>query len=237
MVNNNEFQKLEINPIGFVRSCYKQKFGTPRQSGLVPQSFAVIELLPEFQPQFSLQGLQDCSHIWVIFWFHKSENSRFHAKVHPPRLEGKTMGVFATRSPNRPNPLGLSLVKLEKIENNQLHISGVDFIEGTPIFDLKPYLVQTEAIVDAQSGWSQNSADLQLQVEWDLKAQKAIQDLDCGSLKDLIEGTLKRDPRPLVYRQNKPQYRDKHAIFVDNFDVHFKVLDDTRILVTDLIKI
>jgi hypothetical protein len=147
------------------------------------------------------------------------------------------MGDCATRSPNRPNPLGLSLVKLDKIENNQLHVSSVDFIEGTPIFDIKPYLVQTEAIANAKSGWSQNSIDQQMQIDWEPKALKAMIDLGCLDLKELIEGTLKRDPRPLVYKQNKPQYRDKHAIFVDNFDVHFKVLDDARILVTELFKI
>jgi hypothetical protein len=147
------------------------------------------------------------------------------------------MGVFASRSPDRPNPVGLSLVKLEKIENHKIFISGVDFIEGTPVLDVKPYLPQTEAVPTASAGWSAQVLDPEVVVEWDSSALQSLQEHNGNFLKDLIEATLKRDPRPLVYREPKPQYRDNHAIFVDNFDVHFKFENPQKIRIYRVLKI
>ena len=106
---------MDVTPIGFLKSCYPDKFGTPRQPGLVSGARAELKLRSDLQPELALQGLEGFSHIWLIFIFHKNQSARYHAKVHPPRLKGEPIGLFATRTPHRPNPIGLSLVELVEI--------------------------------------------------------------------------------------------------------------------------
>jgi len=146
---------IEVTPIGFVQSCFKEKFATPRQPGLADAAKGVIELIPPFNLPESVEGLEDCSHIWLQFVFHECMNQGWKPKVRPPRLGGnKKMGVFATRATHRPNALGLSVVKLDGIECTddqvRLHISGLDLIDGTPILDIKPYIPYSDAIENAQ---------------------------------------------------------------------------------------
>lgn len=228
--------------IGQVQSCYLDKFGTPRQTGLVPDSFAKIIIKPEFQPEESLQGLEEFSHLWVLFHFHQNTNHRFHAKVHPPRLLGETKGVFATRSPHRPNPIGLSLVKLEKIENGVLFISGIDLVDGTPVLDIKPYLPFVEAIPTATGGWAQKEQGKDIKVVFTAEADREVElyeqhNPDC-KLRTLIVDTLKLDPRPVVYRgfedeKNSP-YRSKHAVRIINLDIHFEFQNSTDVIVNSI---
>ncbi|RYZ79837.1 MAG: tRNA (N6-threonylcarbamoyladenosine(37)-N6)-methyltransferase TrmO, partial [Proteobacteria bacterium] len=130
---------MQLTPIGTLESCYRDKFGTPRQPGLSPEAWSKLKIRADLQPAQALEGLEKFSHVWLIFEFHQNKTARYHAKVHPPRLGGESMGVFATRSPHRPNPLGLSLVKLVKIEGDCLFFAGADLVDGTPIFDIKPY--------------------------------------------------------------------------------------------------
>jgi len=220
---------LFLEYIGVIRSCYPDKFGTPRQSGLVRESTAILHLESHVQPLDALTGLEDFSHLWVLFHFHKNQSARYHAKVHPPRLNGKTTGVFSTRSPHRPNPIGLSLVEILKIEGPQIHIRGIDLIDGTPVFDIKPYLPQIESRPKARSGWTSDLQNLHIEIEWDSAQLEQISNwakqIQKPNLKNLIEDTLRLDPRPAVYKgyegQDSP-YRNIHAVRFYNGDVHFE---------------
>jgi tRNA (adenine37-N6)-methyltransferase len=227
MSSGSNFE-INFEAIGFARSTYPHRFGTPRQSGLAPESRAFIEIRSKFQPELSLDGLAACSHVWLIFVFHKNTNARFHAKVHPPRLKGETMGVFATRSPHRPNPVGLSLVTVESIEKNGLWVSGVDLIDGTPILDIKPYLPNVESKTDAKAGWVDDVKTHAVNIEWSASAQDDLSVIQAARpgivLRDLIEQTVKLDPRPLVYHGpdgSESHYRDCHALSIENLDVRF----------------
>jgi tRNA (adenine37-N6)-methyltransferase len=131
---------LKIRPIGFLESCFREKFGTPRQSGFVKNARARLTLVNEINSS-CLDGLDEFGYIWVIFVFHVGLNdyNPRKTKITPPKLEGAKKGVFATRSPHRYNPIGLSIAKLEKIEDRTITISGIDLIHGTPVLDIKPY--------------------------------------------------------------------------------------------------
>jgi tRNA (adenine37-N6)-methyltransferase len=228
---------VHLKIIGYVRSCFREKFGTPRQPGLVPESSGFIELVPQVQPQFSLQGLAGFSHLWVIFLFHKNHQARFHAKIHPPRLEGESIGVYATRSPHRPNELGLSLVKIESVTEKGIYVSGLDIIEGTPVLDIKPYLPAIESVPDARSGWTEAANKAPFELLWTSEVEDFIKN-ECAEVtgfRDLIHNTLRLDPRPLVYKgfngEPAPHQRDNHVMRLHDFDIHFCYLSDTQIRV------
>ncbi|XP_038071409.1 tRNA (adenine(37)-N6)-methyltransferase-like isoform X2 [Patiria miniata] len=136
-------QDILGSPIGFIQSCFKSKNGTPRQPSVCAFSRAKLTVLKEVfpNPEHSIQGLGQFSHVWILFIFHKNGDRKFtKAKVKPPRLDGAKVGVFASRSPHRPNPIGLTLAKLDRIQGSTLHLSGVDIIDGTPVLDIKPYV-------------------------------------------------------------------------------------------------
>ena len=216
-----------FKPIGIVRSCYPDKFGTPRQSGLVPPAHGFLEISSSLQPEFSLDGLNKFSHLWVIFIFHKNTENHFHSKVHPPRLGGKNIGVFATRSPHRPNPIGLSLVEIISVEKKGVWVSGVDLIDGTPILDIKPYLKDTEAKLEARSELVYEN-DCKPRVTWSVDALKFLMGQpQAPHLKELIEQTLKLDPRPLIYKGYEgvaSPYREVHTVRFHDLDVHFRFI-------------
>lgn len=235
---------FEIKYIGHVKSCYPDKFGTPRQPGLAPHARAFLKLSPEVQPEFSLQGLNEFSHLWVIFQFHKNNTARFHAKVHPPRLGGETVGVFATRSPHRPNPIGLSLVEIVSVENDGVWVRGVDLIEGTPIIDLKPYLPQIESKPNALGGWSNKQPLTPIEILWPSDGQLTLQkwssdkNISPDEITALIEDTLKLDPRPVVYRGfegEESPYRDAHAVRIYDLDIHFHFVTPTQIQIDKIV--
>jgi tRNA-Thr(GGU) m(6)t(6)A37 methyltransferase TsaA len=226
---------MELKAIGHIQSCFKDKFGTPRQPGLVPLSKAILKIDSCWQPELSLQGLQDFQFVWLIWGFHKNTSTRYHPKVHPPRYHGKTMGVFATRSPHRPNPLGLSVVQLLSVDLQQgiVHFGGIDLVDGTPIYDIKPYLPAVEALPRARVGWVSQASQSQFLFQWAQQALISLQDWadfrqqDAEELRDLIQQTLQLDPRPLVYRgyegeQNAP-YRSQHAVRLWEADIHFSM--------------
>lgn len=233
---------MELKPIGFIRSCYPEKFGTPRQSGLVPAATAQLRILPEFQPELSLQGLSEFSHLWVIFHFHRNTNLTFRPKVHPPRLGGETTGVFASRSPHRPNPVGLSLGKIERIDADTIWLSGLDLIDETPIFDIKPYLPQTEAISQAHGAWTGKVGE-EVEIEWDSSAlgtaEAWAQQSQRPELRTLIESTIKLDPRPVVYKGfegiSDPKYRQIHAVRLFEGDVRFQFVEPRKARVLQVI--
>jgi len=239
-----QIQDYKLSAIGTVQSCYKQKFGTPRQSQLVTESFAKIKLFNHIQPELSLQGLEGFSHCWVLFYFHKNSDARFHAKIHPPKKEGESIGLFATRSPHRPNPIGLSLVKIEEVLKDGILISGLDIIDETPVLDIKPYLPHFESIPAAKCGWVDQVAKNTIQVHWSEVAEQKVQEwqneseFQTGiSFKKLIEQTLSQDPRPLVYKGyegKESEYKNEHAMIILDRDVHFKFLDSVKVLITEI---
>ena len=225
--DNPEAPRLKI--IGVLESCFQEKFGTPRQPHLVPGSFAKLKNNPQFSPEHSLAGLAEFSHVWLLSWFHLSTNKTFHPKIHPPRLKGGKIGAFASRTPHRPNPLGLSLTKLERVEKDTLYLSGIDLISGTPILDVKPYLPISDIAADPRSGWVPLNAFPELKVEFSDRALKDIERLDPPGLRGiprLIADTLRHDPRNI---RDRTQMKDgaELAFFMLNREIKFSVTGDT----------
>jgi len=186
-------QELTLGAIGQIRSEFGEKFGVPKQPGLAPALRAVLELTGDWSHETCLKGLDECSHLWVIFQFHLSEPFK-GGTVRPPVLGGeKRIGVFATRSPHRPNPIGLSLVKIESIDVSpgvaRIHVSGHDFVDGTPILDLKPYVASYDVPSTSSFHWSDSLPQPKLTVVWHA---------DAGIHKQAIEQVLSLDPRPRV---------------------------------------
>lgn len=211
-----------ILPIGFVQSPYKQKFGVARQPGLVPSAVAVLELLPEFSAN-CVRGLTDFDYVWVHFVFHGVLGDGWASLVRPPRLGGrKKMGVFATRSPHRPNHLGLSLLKLECIETGQnvrLHLSGADLLDGTPVIDIKPYIPFAEAKPNAAAGFATVMPPT-LTVRWHNTAWQTLQrQTHAENLRALIEQSIAQDPRPAYHDLPERVY----AMHLADFDVCFQI--------------
>jgi len=191
---------ISINTIAIVESCYAQKFATPRQAGLVEQAWAKLKFENTPFNQQALQGIDEFSHFWVIFGFHLN-TSEAKSKIRTPKMDGKT-SLYATRSPHRPNNLGLSLVKLEKIEITVnhifMHITGHDLVEGTPVYDIKPYIPAYDCPIGAVLvGKHSAERPIVKKVDWICSTHGL-------SLEDqqLIEQTLRLDPRPRHIQTN-----------------------------------
>ncbi len=196
-----------VNPIGYIRSCFKEKFAIPRQPLLAPAAQGYIELLPPYDQTDAIAGLEDISHIWVIFLFHKTLENTPRLKVRPPRLGGnKSIGVFASRATHRPNGIGQSAVRLERVEAGRLWISGIDLLDGTPVLDIKPYVPYADSLPNARNAIA-DSAPALIEVRWQTtalqQAQQHAQRLE-QPLVELIEQCLAQDPRP-AYQQPTPE--------------------------------
>lgn len=188
-----------VTPVGFVRSCFKEKFAIPRQPQLAPAARGVVELVAPFDQGDAVQGLEQVSHVWLLFVFHQALEDKPRLKVRPPRLGGnKSMGVFATRATHRPNGIGQSVVRLDKVQADRLHISGIDLLDGTPILDIKPYVPYAD-IIDSASNSMASAAPVLIPVHW---ADKALLEAHAHALRlqeplvALIEQCLAQDPRP-----------------------------------------
>lgn len=207
--------ELCVRPIGHVRAPWREKFGVPRQSGL-SQVEATIELDVELVPREALRGLEQVSHLWVIAWFHGiAPGSGVRATVRPPRLGGsERLGVLATRSPHRPNPLALSVVELLGITDRLLHVRGIDLLEGTPVLDLKPYLPYADLVPTATCAWA-SDPPLPLAVRF----AASLGELE-PSLHATIVDTLRWDPRPAHQRDALDRV---YAMRLLDFDVRFRV--------------
>lgn len=220
--------------IAHIHTDFTEKFGIPRQSGLAEGLLAKIVFLPEYRDPNAFRGLDGYSHIWLLWQFSKAIREDWLPMVHPPRLGGNTlMGVFATRSPFRPNPIGLSSVKLEKIEMDEklgpvLTVSGADILDGTPIYDIKPYLSYTDSHPGALGGFADEVRDYSLQVEF---PDELLQQIPEDRRKGLID-VLAQDPRPSY--QNDPNR--KYGFQFAGFDVRFCVADGV-ITVCELVKL
>ncbi|MHB2026656.1 MAG: tRNA (N6-threonylcarbamoyladenosine(37)-N6)-methyltransferase TrmO [Elusimicrobiota bacterium] len=187
-----------IQAIGVIRSCFREKFGTPRQPGIVPAARSWLKIFPRFSPRHSLRELEGFSHVWILSYFHLNTNKKFLPTVHPPRLAGKAVGLFASRSPHRPSPLGLSLARLEKIDGDTLYFSGVDLVDGTPVLDIKPHIPAYDRAPGARSGWSASVQSRTLTVAFEPRARdqaKAFEKSGRAGLTVLIRQTLRQDLR------------------------------------------
>ena len=155
-----------VAPVGIVRSCFKEKFAIPRQPQLAPAARGVLELLPPFDQGDAVEGLEQVSHVWLLFLFHQALEDKPRLKVRPPRLGGnKSMGVFATRATHRPNGIGQSVVRLEGVEPGRLLLSGIDLLDGTPVLDIKPYVPYADSIAGASNQMA-NAAPVAIAVQW-----------------------------------------------------------------------
>jgi len=190
-----------LSPIGTIRSPFREKFGIPRQPGLAPHALSRLVLAAPCASPDCVEGLEGFSHIWLIFVFHGTQEQGWRPRVRPPRLGGnERLGVFATRSMFRPNPLGLSLVELVAIADGpagkELVLRGADLLDGTPILDIKPYLPYVEALPDARAGFAPE-APAPLPVHWTPEAGSAADALAVdATLRALIDEVLSQDPRP-----------------------------------------
>lgn len=222
----------KMQPIATIHTGFPTKFGIPRQSGLVPQLKGTIVFNPEFRNADALRGLEGFSHIWIIWEFSEAVREEWSPTVRPPRLGGNTrLGVFATRSPFRPNPIGLSCVRLEKVELSSpngpvLHVSGADLMDGTPIYDIKPYIPYTDCQPDATAGFTGNVSMHSLNVIIPHELEVKIKP---GTL-DALRGILAQDPRPRY--QDDPERL--YGFDFDGYAVKFKVPDQDTLTVTEI---
>lgn len=221
---------LQITPIGYIRSPYKEKFGVPRQPGLVESAIAQIQLSEGFDDPNCLRGIEQFSHLWLIFSFHQTVEKGWRPLVRPPRLGGnEKIGVFASRSTFRPNGLGLSAVKLLDVDhaNSKLTVCGIDLVDNTPIIDIKPYLSYSDAIHEAASGYASASPEPLMPVTFSHQAKMNLAQVDkAAKLKQLISDVLSQDPRP-AYQQNQSGERI-YGMQLDEFDVRWQVIDNTN---------
>ncbi len=222
---------ITIKPIARIRSDFPSKFGIPRQSGLVESLESTIVFEPEFQNPDALRGIDGFSYLWLIWQFSESVGHEWSPTVRPPRLGGNTrMGVFATRSPFRPNNLGLSCVKLLGVEHTQgigtvLHVGGADLMDGTPIFDIKPYIPYSDSKPDALGGFTDTAGDFLLQVEFPAEFLELLPTQKRQAAIDV----LSHDPRPSYQRTAGRIYGLSFA----GFDIRFTV-DSDKLSVVDV---
>ncbi|ASP47110.1 tRNA (N6-threonylcarbamoyladenosine(37)-N6)-methyltransferase TrmO [Cognaticolwellia beringensis] len=225
---------INLNVIGTIDSPYKEKFAIPRQPGIVTAAQGQLRLTGSANNAELVRGLAQFSHIWLLFVFHGTQAQGWKPMVRPPRLGGnKKLGVFATRSTFRPNPIGMSVVKLGKIEQQPsqviLHISELDLLDGTPILDIKPYVPYADIIENAHGGYAQEQPNNNIKV---IFSNAALVTLDNNSehyptLQSLIEQVLSQDPRP-AYKQNKAD--DKiYGMTLYKFNINWQMTDSSTL--------
>ena len=214
---------MEMKPIAQIRNDYTAKFGIPRQSGLVEQVQSTIVFEPEYRNADAFRGIEGWSHLWLIWIFSEAVRDTWSPTVLPPRLGGKTrMGVFATRSPFRPNPIGLSSVKLTGFDLHSkdgpvLYVAGADLMDGTPILDVKPYLPYTDSHPDAIGGFAEPVREYHLEVVFPEEWMSQVPE----RLREPVLGLLAQDPRPSY--QNDPDR--VYGVAFGGYDFRFRVRD------------
>ena len=214
----------ELNPIAKMKSDFPEKFGIPRQSGLVKELQSTIIFEPEYRNSDALRGIEDFSHLWLIWQFSENIRTNWSPTVRPPRLGGNVrIGVFATRSPFRPNNIGLSCVELIGIEHTQeygtvIHVAGADLMDGTPIFDIKPYIPYSDCKPNATGGFTDTTARNTLSVNFPAKLLSKIPQ----EKQDAAIGVLAQDPRPSYQKDPDRIYGLPFA----GYDIKFKVAEN-----------
>ncbi|MGK5085078.1 tRNA (N6-threonylcarbamoyladenosine(37)-N6)-methyltransferase TrmO [Bdellovibrionota bacterium FG-1] len=238
---------FSFSPIGILQTCFKEKFGIPRQPGLVVGAHGVIKLNPDPFLQTAVRELEGFSHLWVIFVFHQNDAKNWKPSIRPPRLGGaKKVGVLASRSPHRPNPIGLSAVKLERIDLEatggvEIHVSGVDVLDGTPVLDIKPYLPYADSIPEAKAGWAEQPIQ-RITIDFSDQALQAIAlraRSEQPNLQALITEMLSLDPRPAFQQRRMPPglpeaQGTRYGFRLFDYDVKWEI-QDGRFRVLDVV--
>ena len=220
---------LLVRPVGFVRSPFREKAEAPRQAIVAADTGATLDVLPEYED--ALGDLASFDRIWLVFWFH--EATHYRPKVLPPRSDEKR-GLFSTRSPHRPNPIGLSAVRLERIERCTLHLREIDLLDGTPVLDIKPYIAYADAFPDASAGWL---APKDPRAVWDVvveaDATEAIAWVEATTGLDLgarIQAALSLGPQPHAYRRIRELADGTRVLAVKEWRVRFRI-EEQRLVV------
>lgn len=217
-------EQLTMHIIANIHSDFPTKFGIPRQSGLVEELTAKIVFTPDYRVLEAVRGLEDFSHIWLIWQFSKAVRENWSPTVRPPRLGGNTrMGVFATRSPFRPNAIGLSCVRLLKVEPNTpegpvLTVAGADLMDGTPILDIKPYIPYADCQIEATGGFTDTAGDFLLKVEFPPELLEMVPE----DRREALIGVLSHDPRP-SYQSNPERV---YGMGFAGMNVRFRVAEE-----------
>ena len=228
--------KFTFESIGIIHSCYKEKFAIPRQPGLVTASTAAIELLEPYNEIEAVKGLEDFSHLWIVFVFHQHLGKGWSPTVRPPRMEGKQrFGVFATRSSYRPNPLGLSVVELERIEQSAerllLHIKGADILDKTPVIDIKSYIPYGDSIPAARGGFTERLDNHPLSVSFSTQAKMQCSQAakSYPQIEQFIRQLLSIDHRPHYMKKIPKTYSSR----IYDYDLNWSV-DGNRVTVISI---
>lgn len=209
-----------MNIIAKIENDYTAKFGIPRQSAKADKVVSKIKFEKEYAVADALRGMEGFSHLWLIWCFSENAGAKWSPTVRPPRLGGnKRMGVFATRSPFRPNPIGLSAVKIERIDFNEpaIYVTGADLMNGTPIYDIKPYLPYNDSIPDAKGGFADNFVNYKLSLSYEMQTLSIIPEEKRAGLLQILE----QDPRPSYQNDGERIYGLSYA----GFEVKFTVKD------------
>lgn len=221
---------FSFQQIGVIRSPYKEKFAVPRQPGLVADGCGELHLLPPYNQADAVRGLEGFSHLWVLFVFHQTMEGGWRPTVRPPRLGGNArMGVFATRSTFRPNPVGMSLVELKGVRCRKdqviLQLGGLDLVDGTPVVDIKPYLPFAEALPDAVAGYAQSAPQADMPVYFTSEVQQQLKGLDkeYPHIARFLTQVLAQDPRP-AYRKGEDAGKT-YAVALLDFNVRWRVTE------------
>ena len=220
---------VEMPIIGYMHSPYREKFGIPRQPNLV-QVESYMEMVAPYNDILAFEGIEAFSHLWVVFVFHQTMEGGWRPTVRPPRLGGNArMGVFATRSTFRPNPVGMSLVELKGVRCHKdqviLQLGSLDLVDGTPVVDIKPYLPFAEALPDARASYAQEAprADMPVHFTAELTAQLSQLEKRYPHLRDFITEVLAQDPRP-AYRKEEDAGKT-YAVWLLDFNVRWRVTE------------
>lgn len=222
-------KSVEMQVIAYIHNDFKTKFGLPRQSGLVEEIPSVIVFEPPFRDPAAFRGIEDYSHLWLVWQFSEAKKENWSATVRPPRLGGnRRMGVFATRSPYRPNPIGLSSVTLTDVVMDEkngplLYVTGADLMDGTPILDIKPYLAFTDSHPEADGGFAAAIDPYRLEVDFPAELLEKIP----KEKRNALLGALREDPRP-SYQEDPERI---YGLAFGSFDVRFSVREGRLIVV------
>ena len=245
----NREADFHFRAIGFVRSPFKIKFGIPRQPGLVSAAKGILKIGSDPDLKTALRSLEEFSHLWIVFVFHEHGGKKWKPSIRPPRLGGsRRVGVLASRSPHRPNPIGLSAVVLDRIDfeavgGPEIHVSGIDLLDGTPVLDLKPYIPYADSIPSANAGWAEAPIE-RVAVVFNPLAEASLLKLTeqaeappSSVLRDLIVEILELDPRPAFQRRQLPVSAQANeglgfGIAVLGFEVKYQIKDQGFLVVS-----
>lgn len=227
---------MNITPIAYINTPYKQKFAIPRQPNLVREAHGEIIFENDFADPNCLRGIEQFSHLWLVFVFHETADKGWAPTVQPPRLGGKeNMGIFATRSTFRPNPIGLSVVEnlgwKQQGASLTLQVGGLDLLDGTPILDIKPYLPYADALPQAKAGFAETAPSSEYEIRYSVDAELSLQELELSypELRSFISSVLKQDPRPAWRKKEQDTKRYGMTLFHLNikwqvYESHIEVI-------------